>query len=478
MLITKAALFSDPSRTSLRFSLYFRGAKLTGIDPTKYRPADGLRYLPHEIRPILIYMSDLPVRHYDFAVKDPTSRLWDKASWLWATTEFFDYANPRRRDNWNQVFGYQTPYDGSIVEQKYALLARGLANTVLANIEAMHMVNGVLVSSWSIKDGPGSSVETSDLSLSIVALANYAQNMDLEPERQNRARELIRKQADFLLRVAANDGTYTQRYRVPDGAASGKRDMTSQAFAIRALLVAYNVTGDSRYLDGARKTSGTWNRDFWDPDAWLYRNEPGIDKVVYTPKDVAAALAALREMALIDRDAKLIERFKRFFVQSVDASGMMQSEDIYTGENLDEVRAGNPDTDGDGIPFLSKGDGRHGIDSVFASRVEFDLSKHPSRPNVKAQEVRPLPTTGEEIFNANCAICHGLGGVGNEGPTLIENPFVQLTGREGVIATVTTGRLSVGMPSWGGILTKEEIGKVVDYIRALRKEGTQARQMR
>lgn len=473
MLMTKAALFAHPSRHKFRFSPYFRVPLLTGIDPTSYRPADSLRYLPHEIWPSLIYAGDLPVRQDNFTVKDSTSQLWDQASWLWATTEFFNYANPRRNDNWDHVFGYQTPYDGSVMEQKYSLLAQGLANTVLANLEAMHLVKGVFVSSWSPKEGPGSSVAISDLSLAMVALANYAERMDLEPDKQRRSLELLQQQADFLLRVAAKDSSYSQEYRVPDGTSEGKRDMTSQAFAIYALLTAYHATNDSRYLEAARKTSRTWNREFWDDTFWLYRNEPGNNQVVYTPIDVAAALAALREMILIDRDVGLLDRFKKFFVQSVDASGLMQSEDVYTGEDLEKVRAGNLDSDGDGIPFLSGGDGRYGIDSVFASRVEFDLSKPPKRPNV-AQPTLPRLMTGEEIFAANCAICHGPHGVGKEGPALIGNQFVQLTGKEGVIQTVTTGRVSVGMPSWGEILTKDEIERVVDYIHALPKEDKQA----
>lgn len=467
MLMTKAALFVDAAQLQKSGLDLFRTPALTGIDPTAYHPDQGLRYIPHEIHPTLIYMGDLPVRQFDFSVEDPSSRLWDQATWLWATTEFFDYANPRRRDNWDQVFGYQTPYDGSVMEQKYALLARALANVVLANIEAMHTVEGVLVSSWRPEEGTGDSVRLADVALTMVSLANYAEKMDLEPEKQARANQILGQQADFLLKVAAEDGSYSQEYQVPAGVAKGERDMTSQALAIRGLLAAHHASGDTRYLEAARKTSQTWNREFWDASAWLYRNQPGVDHVVYSPLDVGAALAALREMILIDKDAALLDRFKKFFVQSVDMSGLMQAEDIYTGEDLDRVRAGEADSDGDGIPFMSRGDGAHGIDTVFAGRVEFDLSETPARYKVEEPGSPPAPVTGAEIFAANCAVCHGEGGVGTEGPRLVDNQFVQLTGAEGVIQTVTTGRLSVGMPAWGGVLTKDEIERVVTYIRSL-----------
>lgn len=463
MLMTKAALFAEPN-----------SKKLSGIDPSSYRPESGLKYLPHEIRPTLIYMGDMPVRHYDFKLLDASSQLWDQASWLWATAEFFDYANPRHSENWNQVFGYQTPYDGSVMEQKYALLAQSLAATVFDNLNAMHTVDGVLISAWHPKTGPGKTVSVADLSLAMVALAKYAEVMDLDEKRRMGALKVMRKQADFLLRVARPDGSYAQQYNVANGTPVGLRDMTSQAFAIRALVAAHRASGDAAYLEAARKTNAIWNAEFWDEKAWLYRNTRDDDRVVYTPIDVGAALAALREMLLIDKDPKLLVRFKRFFVQSVDVSGMMQAEDIYTGENIDEVRAGNFDSDGDGIPFMGSGDGRYGIDSVFASSVEFDLSKaHKQKDEVTAITAQ-VRMSGEQIYDRNCAICHGDAGVGNEGPKLIDNPFVQLTGRQSVMNTVGLGRVSVGMPAWSNILSEGEIVRVVDYVQGLGEDEAQA----
>jgi mono/diheme cytochrome c family protein len=455
MLLVKAALFFDPADQNL-----------TGLDPTTYKASAGLRYLPHEIRPSLIYMSDMPVRHYDFDVQDVSSRLWDQASWLGALTEFFDFANPRHEDNWNNVFGYQTPYDGSVMEQKFALLAQALANTVMANIDNMHVVDGVLVSRWSPDQGSGRDVALRDLTLAVTALADFAEKMDLDEQGQARALKLVRQQADFLLKVAAEDGSYFEGYSVSQGTAYGDRDMTSQAFAIRALLAAHRITQDPVYLEGARQTNKVWNRDFWDSKAFLYRNQPGVERVVYTPVDVGAALAALREMILIDKDMQLLERFKRFFVQAIDASGMMQSEDLFTGEDIDAVRAGNLDSDGDGIPFLSGGDGKHGIDSVFAARVEFDLGLKHESPAYPGTSKTPSDLSGEKIYVANCAVCHGANGVGNEGPKLVDNPFVQLTGRSAVMSTISVGRVSVGMPAWDGILNPQEIERVVDYIRS------------
>ncbi len=465
MLIAKSALFADPGAGKSARSATAK-PQLVGIDPVRYDPGQGLKYLPHEVAPTLVYMSDLPVRQYDLHIADADSSLWDVASWLWASAEFFDYANPRRQDNWNKVFGYQTPYDGTVMEQKYALLARGLANTMLANLGAMHQAGGVLVSRWTPATGAGTTVNLSDLALAMVALDKYSEYLDLEPARRQQAAALLQQQAEFLLKVAAADGSYRQSYEVAAGSASGERDSTSQAFAIRALLAAYRQSADPRYLAAANRTAATWNADFWDEQAWLYRNLAGQTQVEYTPIDVGAALAALRELTLVNRDPVQLERFKHFFVQAMDASGIMQSEDIYTGEVLERVRAGATDSDHDGIPFISGANGRHGMDSVFASRVRFDLSAADSRP-AAANTPRVAPAGGQEIYAANCEICHGPAGVGNEGPRLIGNSFVQLTGHAGVASTVSNGRAGVGMPAWGAVLSPGEIDQVVEYIRAL-----------
>lgn len=466
MLMVKSALFADPSQTTRAHLFGSPQPTLVGINPLHYGPAQEPKYLPHEIEPTLVYMSDLPVRQYDFHITDARSTLWDVSSWLWATAEFFDYANPRKPDNWNKVFGYQTPYDGSVMEQKYALLARGLANTMLTNLDRLHTVDGVLVSAWSPTAGPGTSVNVADLALAMVALERHATYMDLDGERRLHAAELLRKQADFLLRVANADGSYQQTYAVSDGTGSGERDMRSQAFAIRGLLAAWRLNPDPRYLAAAKQTADVWNSDFWDANAWLYRNRAGEAQVEYTPMDIAAALAALRELILASGDPALLQRFSRFFVQAMDASGMMQSEDIYTGEILERVRAGETDSDHDGIPFIAGADGRHGMDSVAASRVRFDLSAAVAKAQAQPA-ARVIPSSGEAIFHANCAACHGDGGIGNEGPRLVDNSFVQLTGHAGVASTVANGRASVGMPAWGKVLSAEEIDKVVEYIRAL-----------
>ena len=97
----------------------------------------------------------------------------------------------------------------------------------------------------------------------------------------------------------------------------------------------------------------------------LYRSHLDAELSEYTPLNIGAAIAAIREMTLVTNDASQIERFKRFWVQAVNSSGIQQAEYEETGER-DFFAA---DADGDGIPRMEYGDGAHGIAPVFASRV-------------------------------------------------------------------------------------------------------------
>jgi mono/diheme cytochrome c family protein len=76
----------------------------------------------------------------------------------------------------------------------------------------------------------------------------------------------------------------------------------------------------------------------------------------------------------------------------------------------------------------------------------------------------PELQTGRDVYNANCARCHGPeggGGVGikiNDGLMEIRFPDI-----EDQIALITSG--FGGMPAWEGTLTPEEIRAVARYER-------------
>jgi mono/diheme cytochrome c family protein len=76
-------------------------------------------------------------------------------------------------------------------------------------------------------------------------------------------------------------------------------------------------------------------------------------------------------------------------------------------------------------------------------------------------------TKGEELFNANCALCHGRkGDLGMNGAKdLTISPLT----RAEMIAMVSNGKGAM-MP-YKNVLTPKQIETVVDHVRTLRKAG-------
>jgi len=76
---------------------------------------------------------------------------------------------------------------------------------------------------------------------------------------------------------------------------------------------------------------------------------------------------------------------------------------------------------------------------------------------------------GEKIFDAKCADCHGGDAMGQSGPDLTDDQWSYGGSDADVLETVTNGRKG-GMPSWRSELSKDEIWKVIAYVRSLRKK--------
>jgi cytochrome c oxidase cbb3-type subunit III len=84
-----------------------------------------------------------------------------------------------------------------------------------------------------------------------------------------------------------------------------------------------------------------------------------------------------------------------------------------------------------------------------------------------------LPTAnlakGEELFAANCAACHGAGGVGNQelgSPSLNDNIWLYGSSRKVMTETVANGRAGI-MPAWGDRLDPVTIKALTVYVHSL-----------
>lgn len=364
-------LMSVSKMLMLKSALFYDGKKLTGINPVDYNPDEKLYYLPHRLGVRLIQPGDIPPRPEWFTVKDKSSQLFDQASMLWATTEYFYFSDPNVEDNWDNVFGENTPYDGSIMEQQFATaLSSGLSDVLLKNIEKMHWdeSSGSLVSEWNPKTGQGSTVSLLDAGVTMLALANYYRHLEYDPELQEKASRLLKAQADFLVNKLQNsDGSFPDGYDFDTQKAIGQeKTLIAQGMAIQGLMQAYKELDENKYLQAALKAYGFMNDKLWHEDVGVYRSSVGATESVYTPITFGATYGAMRSIILQTKNMDEVERFKQFFVQAVNRSGVMQAEEIDTGEK-DLTKF---DGDNDGIPqFQYAKDGKKGIAAVFASKV-------------------------------------------------------------------------------------------------------------
>jgi len=537
--------------------------ELGGVNPKVYDPKNGLKYFPHRIWPNLLLAGDLPERQWGFEVDDPRSFLFDQGALLWGNSHFFQSTY-----RMTEMFTDNPPVDGGILEKSLGAVPHYLANMILKNIVAMHTKNGILVSTWEPKKvdwwidkkfnrNPGSSneIQITDMGLTFIGLKEYVDRMrdpqaliatpdkdDLEPELTKLAIEIVKKNADFLLSVQGGRGEFCVSYDVTTSKPTGACDLGRPNFTgVFALIEAYKLTDEGKYIEGARKT---WNyvwESYWHEPTGLFRSHLGDDTVRIHSLDIAAQLRAYREMMFatpIHMTKPFINKFSRWAVQTLMMSGMIQSEENRSGELA--MGVGASDWDNDGVPWLGKGDGKFGIAPTLALEVAVNIAKpgenkafndlegqkhwaemyggkiryaYKALSQEKASEEMKLPVkidyedmvdekgweergellrwdgtvqilppakpfkrgselTGRQIFEMNCAHCHGYTGEGITGISYEADSLVRT--RDDMFEVPHNGRFTRLMPEWGignrdelgSVLTDKELYKIVDYIQS------------
>ncbi|MFQ5787131.1 MAG: c-type cytochrome [Thermodesulfobacteriota bacterium] len=123
------------------------------------------------------------------------------------------------------------------------------------------------------------------------------------------------------------------------------------------------------------------------------------------------------------------------------------------------------------------------FEGIFASNdIEkkelFDKPKDSSYLILAEADQKGDPAKGKEIFETNCAACHGPEGKG-DGPAaaalepkprnLGDAEYVSTLSNEHLFKVINVGGASVGlspiMAAWGGILSENEIWNVIAYLR-------------
>jgi mono/diheme cytochrome c family protein len=86
-----------------------------------------------------------------------------------------------------------------------------------------------------------------------------------------------------------------------------------------------------------------------------------------------------------------------------------------------------------------------------------------------------LITGGHQLWNLNCASCHGINGQGVTAPALNSQQFLQGATDQQIHGIVAGGIPGTAMPAWwneyGGALTDQQIAELVAYLRSWQKHA-------
>jgi len=99
--------------------------------------------------------------------------------------------------------------------------------------------------------------------------------------------------------------------------------------------------------------------------------------------------------------------------------------------------------------------------SIAYAVAIFGLAMFGSR-NVAADETKNQPNI-LQLYNSNCAACHGGDRLGAIGPALLPENLRRLRSKSAT-SVITKGRPSTQMPEFGSKLNKDEIASLVKYI--------------
>ena len=78
---------------------------------------------------------------------------------------------------------------------------------------------------------------------------------------------------------------------------------------------------------------------------------------------------------------------------------------------------------------------------------------------------------GAQTFSVQCAGCHAAAGEGALGPGLHPSSLLSEASSADVLALLTTGRPSRGMPAFGGRLSAQELDDLVTLLKAMQTSG-------
>lgn len=132
---------------------------------------------------------------------------------------------------------------------------------------------------------------------------------------------------------------------------------------------------------------------------------------------------------------------------------------------IETIKAGRPNTT---MPAWSQGNGGPLTDEDIRQIVAFLRAWEPTAPEIKTEFV-PSAARGATLFSSTCEICHGVDGKGGTAPSLNDLNRLKSLNDDWYSQTIANGRPAKGMPTWGTVLSPNQIQDLVALMGAWRK---------
>ncbi|MDX2382380.1 MAG: cytochrome c [Acidimicrobiia bacterium] len=119
-----------------------------------------------------------------------------------------------------------------------------------------------------------------------------------------------------------------------------------------------------------------------------------------------------------------------------------------------------------------------GVVLLFALVAMFPLYRSfepSSRADARAEQEASLAEEGENLWQFNCASCHGIAGDGGTAPALNSEEFLQSADDNQIGTLIAVGipgsQMSAYSLDYAGPLTSEQIESIVKYLRSLEPDA-------
>lgn len=385
--------------------LAFDGTSMGGVNPATYNPADGIKYFPHKIAITEgAVMTGLPPKLNGMEVTDKSSHLFDQLSFLWGTLNFRNMMNPADSSDEAHI-AYKSAFDGDPFPASMSQtgvpgpfdLMMGTSKVLFMNIAAMHFDqdNKTFVDISGLGNGEvkkGNVISAVSAGYALVILKKMEEEFQGTPI-EGKPTQMAMAQASFLINnLKADNGDYYNFYKIGNGHSEGT-SLSAISAAIRGLYAAYELTGNTNFLNEANNAYNFLISKYYVPSKNIFKTNLKNDKAVFTPFNVAVVTGALREANLVggfDNSPEIYTGFSKVVI-----NGMQLSEAGPTGET-------GGDSDGDGIPFIPEQAEK--LPPVMANVAVYDFLSATFDP-VFAQQSSltnsPNPFTNETLISFN-----------------------------------------------------------------------------